>query len=164
VLKDWRCGCGQEALALPADRTAASPAAPSVRLQRPVRPCSLRQPLSFPALIADKLKAERSGCSTSVARAHRPGWRAFGPKLQALGIDASESECKRLAGLERNPDISYVAACAPIADKPVDISAGPAAPLIMRMPTHELQRTREIREARLKQASTAEQFRHKPGR
>jgi hypothetical protein len=120
-------------------------------------------PLSFPALIADKLKAERFrlldiGCSGGID----PAWRAFGPKLQALGIDASESECKRLAGLERNPDISYVAAfAARSADKAVDISAGPAAPLIMRMRDRmSFMRTREIREARLKQASTAEQFRH----
>ena len=85
---------------------------------------------SFPALIAESLKTEKFrlldiGCSGGLD----PLWRAFEPRLQALGIDASVTECKRLAGLERNPDVSYVAAfAARSADKPIDISAGPAAP------------------------------------
>lgn len=118
---------------------------------------------SFPALIAEQLKTERFrlldiGCSGGID----PIWRAFEPRLQALGIDASRSECQRLAGIERNPDVSYVAAfAARSADKPVDISAGPAAPLIMRMRDRlSFMRTREIREHRLKGASTEEQFRH----
>jgi hypothetical protein len=118
---------------------------------------------SFPALIAEQLKTERFrlldiGCSGGID----PIWRAFEPRLQALGIDASQTECQRLAGIERNPDVSYVAAfAARSAGKPVDISAGPAAPLIMRMRDRmSFMRTREIREHRLKEASTEEQFRH----
>ena len=119
--------------------------------------------LSFPAFVAEKLKAERFrlldiGCSGGLD----PAWRAFEPRLQALGIDASETECRRLAERERNPDISYVAAfVSSAADKPVDHSAGPAAPLIMRMRDRlSFMRTREIREARLKDASTEEKLRH----
>ena len=118
---------------------------------------------SFAALIAEKLKTERFrlldiGCSGGID----PAWRAFETRLQAVGIDASVTECQRLAGIERNPDISYVAAfAARTADKTIDISAGPAAPLIMKMRDRlSFMRTREIREARLKQASTEEQFRH----
>ena len=118
---------------------------------------------SFPALIAESLKTEKFklldiGCSGGLD----PVWRAFEPRLQALGIDASVTECKRLAELERNPDVAYVAAfAARSADKPIDISAGPAAPLIMKMRDRmSFMRTREIRDARLKQASTEEQLRH----
>ena len=119
--------------------------------------------LSFPALIAEKLRTEKFGlldigCSGGID----PMWRAFEPRLRALGIDASETECRRLAGLERNPDVSYVAAfVGSAADKPIDLSAGPAAPLIMKIRDRmSFMRTREIREGRLKNASTAEQFRH----
>ena len=119
--------------------------------------------LPFPALIAQSLKTEKFrlldiGCSGGID----PVWRSFEPRLQALGIDASVTECERLAGRERNPEISYLAAfAARTADKPVDISAGPAAPLIMKMRDRlSFMRTREIREARLKQASTEEQLRH----
>jgi hypothetical protein len=119
--------------------------------------------LSFAALVGEKLKAETFtlldiGCSGGLD----PMWRAFEPKLRALGIDASETECRRLAGLERNPEVSYRAAfVGGSAGKPVDISAGPAAPLIMRMRDRlSFMRTREIREARLKRASTEEQLRH----
>ncbi len=118
---------------------------------------------SFAALIAESLKTEKFrlldiGCSGGLD----PLWRAFEPRLQALGIDASVTECKRLAGLEHNPDVSYVAAfAARSADKPIDLSAGPAAPLIMKMRDRmSFMRTREIRDARLKQASTEEQLRH----
>lgn len=118
---------------------------------------------SFAALIAESLTIEKFrlldiGCSGGLD----PLWRAFEPRLQALGIDASVTECNRLASLERNPDVAYVAAfAARSAGKPVDISAGPAAPLIMRMRDRmSFMRTREIRDARLKQASTEEQLRH----
>src|SRR5262245_988397 len=89
---------------------------------------------SFPALIAESLKTEKFrlldiGCSGGLD----PLWRAFEPRLQALGIDASVTECKRLTKLEHNPDVAYVAAFAARSDKPIDISAGPAAPLIMKM-------------------------------
>ena len=91
-----------------------------------------------------------------------PTWRAFEPRLHALGIDASATECRRLAGLERNPDVSYVAAfVSSSADKPIDLSAGPAAPLIMKIRDRmSFMRTREIREERLKDASAEEKFRH----
>ena len=119
--------------------------------------------LPFPALIADKLGSETFrlvdiGCSGGID----PVWRSFEPRLQALGIDASVTECRRLAGQERNPDVSYVAAfAARTADTRIDLSAGPAAPLIMRMRDRlSFMRTREIRDARLKAASTEEQLRH----
>jgi hypothetical protein len=119
--------------------------------------------LPFPALVAEKLKTEKFrlldiGCSGGLD----PVWRSFEPRLQALGIDASVTECRRLADLERNPDVSYVAAfAAGTADKPIDISAGPAAPLIMQMRDRmSFMRTREIRDAHLKRASTEEQLRH----
>jgi hypothetical protein len=119
--------------------------------------------LSFPAFVASKLKTEEFrlldiGCSGGID----PAWRAFEPRLKALGIDASATECQRLAGLERNPDVTYVAAfVSTAADRPVDHSAGPAAPLIMRMRDRlSFMRTREIRETRLKDASTQEKLRH----
>ena len=57
---------------------------------------------SFPALVADALGAERFslldiGCSGGID----PKWRAFGARLRAIGIDASETECRRLASLEQ---------------------------------------------------------------
>jgi hypothetical protein len=120
-------------------------------------------PLSFPAFVADKLGTEKFtlldiGCSGGLD----PMWRAFEPRLRALGIDASATECQRLAGLERNPDVSYVAAfVSSSADKPIDLSAGPAAPLIMKMRDRlSFMRTREIREERLKDATAEEKFRH----
>ena len=119
--------------------------------------------MSFLALVAEGLKAEPFalldiGCSGGLD----PKWRAFGARLKALGIDASDSECKRLAAAERNPEDSYVAEfVSPSADKPIDLSAGPAAPLIMKMRDRmSFMRTREIREARLQKASAEEQFRH----
>ena len=70
------------------------------------------------------------GCSGGIERR----WRVFEPRLRALGIDASEAECRRLAACETNPDIEYLAAfVGRRANKIVDLSAGPAAPLIMRM-------------------------------
>ena len=119
--------------------------------------------LPFPALVARGLDTERFrlldiGCSGGLD----PVWRSFEPRLQAIGIDASKTECERLAGLERNPEVSYVAAfVARTPDTRIDLSAGPAAPLIMRMRDRlSFMRTREIREARLKHASTVEQLRN----
>ncbi|WP_421999432.1 FkbM family methyltransferase [Reyranella sp.] len=119
--------------------------------------------LPFAALIAERLGTDPFrlldiGCSGGID----PVWRSFEPHLQAIGIDASVTECRRLAEQERNPAVAYVAAfAARTADKPVDISAGPAAPLIMRMRDRlSFMRTREIREARLQSASTEEQLRH----
>jgi len=119
--------------------------------------------MSFPAFVAQGLKAERFalldiGCSGGLD----PKWRAFGDRLKALGIDASASECQRLNAEEKNPDVTYVAAfVSPSADRPIDLSAGPAAPLIMKMRDRmSFMRTREIRDAKLRTASTEEQLRH----
>jgi len=119
--------------------------------------------LPFPALVARGLATERFrlldiGCSGGLD----PVWRSFEPRLQAIGIDASVTECNRLAGLERNPDVAYVPGfVAPSADRRIDLSAGPAAPLIMEMRDRmSFMRTREIREARLRQASTVELLRN----
>ncbi len=118
---------------------------------------------SFPALVAQGLRDEPFalldiGCSGGLD----PRWRAFGDRLHAIGVDASASECRRLAEAETNTGVSYVAAfVSPSADRPVDLSAGPAAPLIMKMRDRmSFMRTREIREARLKTASSHEQLRH----
>ncbi len=81
----------------------------------------------------------------------------------AIGIDASVTECQSAwRRLERNPDVEYVATfVSPRVDKPIDLSAGPAAPLIMKMRDRmSFMRTREIREERLRTASTEEQLRH----
>ncbi len=119
--------------------------------------------LPFPALVARGLAKESFrlldiGCSGGLD----PVWRSFEPRLQAIGIDASATECDRLAALERNPEVSYRAAfVAPSPGHKIDLSAGPAAPLIMEMRDRmSFMRSREIREARLKQASTVEQLRH----
>jgi len=117
----------------------------------------------FIRLAVESLKAERFrlldiGCSGGID----PAWRAFEPQLQALGIDASQAECRRLTGLEPNPDVAYVAAFVGGGDrKPIDLSKGPASPLIMRM-VKRLSFTRmlELREARLQGASFEEKLRH----
>ena len=118
---------------------------------------------SFPAFVAENLRTEPFalldiGCSGGI----EPTWRAFEPRLRALGIDASATECARLTNLEHNPDVAYVAAfVSRCVDKPVDLSAGSAAPFIMRMRDRlSFMRTREIREGRLKGASAEEYFRH----
>jgi hypothetical protein len=117
----------------------------------------------FPAFISQKLRTEKFrlldvGCSGGIDAV----WRAFEPRLQALGVDASATESRRLAELERNPEVSYVGAfVSGAAGTPIDLSAGPAAPLIMHMRDRlSFMRTREIREARLKTASTQEKLRH----
>lgn len=119
--------------------------------------------LPFPALVARSLATEKFrlldiGCSGGLD----PVWRSFEPRLQAIGIDASVTECNRLAGLEHNPDIAYVPGfVAPAPERKIDLAAGPAAPLIMEMRDRmSFMRTREIREARLKQASTVELLRN----
>lgn len=65
----------------------------------------------FARMVADALKSERLtlldlGCSGGID----PHWRAFGERFRALGIDASASECRRLASLEQHPDVHYRAA------------------------------------------------------
>ena len=118
---------------------------------------------SLATLVAQGLAAERFalldvGCSGGLD----PKWRAFGQRLRAIGIDASATECQRLTAAEDNPDIEYVATfVSPRADRPIDLSAGPAAPHIMKMRDRmSFVRTREIREERLRTASTEEQLRH----
>ncbi len=46
------------------------------------------------------------GCSGGID----PLWRSFGNHLQAHGFDPQQDECRRLAGLETNPDVHYHAA------------------------------------------------------
>ncbi len=118
---------------------------------------------AFAEFVAQGLKTERFslldvGCSGGVD----PCWRAFGERLRALAIDASEAECARLRGLENNPAVEYVAAfVARTADTKVDLDAGQASPLIMKIRERlSFMRTREIREARLSKANTVEKLRH----
>jgi hypothetical protein len=98
------------------------------------------------------------GCSGGLD----PRWRAFGPKLQAIAIDASKAECARLAKAEAQPGIEYVATfVAGVADKPVDLERGQASPLIMAVRERlSFMRTREIRQARLARAEIEEKLRH----
>jgi methyltransferase FkbM-like protein len=98
------------------------------------------------------------GCSGGLD----PRWRAFGPKLQAIGIDASKAECARLAKVETQAGIEYVATfVAGVTDKPVDLERGQASPLIMAVRERlSFMRTREIRQARLARAEIEEKLRH----
>jgi hypothetical protein len=98
------------------------------------------------------------GCSGGLD----PRWRAFGPRLQAIGIDASKAECARLAKAEAQPGIEYVPTfVAGVADKPVDLERGQASPLIMAVRERlSFMRTREIRQARLARAEIEEKLRH----
>ncbi len=91
--------------------------------------------------------------------------RSGGRSVRACARSAStraQANASGLAAAESNPDVEYVAAfVSPRADKPVDLSAGPAAAHIMKMRDRmSFMRTREIREERLKTASAEEQFRH----
>jgi hypothetical protein len=98
------------------------------------------------------------GCSGGLD----PRWRAFGAKLQAIGIDASKAECERLAKAEAQPGIEYVPTfVAGVADRPVDLERGQASPLIMAVRERlSFMRTREIRQARLVRAEIEEKLRH----
>jgi hypothetical protein len=112
--------------------------------------------LAVHSLKPEKFRLLDIGCSGGID----PVWRAFEPRLQAIGIDASESECWRLAEQERNSDVSYVAAFASgAADKPIDLSGGPASSLIKRMSDRlSFMWMMEIRKARLQFASNEEKF------
>ena len=62
----------------------------------------------FAKLVADSLTHEHFtlvdvGCSGGID----PKWRTFGDRLQAIGIDASASECRRLVAAELHPHIHY---------------------------------------------------------
>jgi len=98
------------------------------------------------------------GCSGGLD----PRWRAFGQRLQAIGIDASRAECARLARAETLPGVEYVPVfVAGVAGKPVDLARGQASPLIMAIRERlSFMRTREIRAARLAGAEIEEQLRH----
>jgi hypothetical protein len=118
---------------------------------------------AFAALVASGLRTERfslldAGCAGGI----EPCWRAFEPRLRAIAIDASAAECQRLRGLERNPEVEYVAAfVSRSADSKVDIVTGQASPLILRIRERlSFMRTREIREPRLGKATIEEKLRH----
>jgi hypothetical protein len=88
-------------------------------------------------------------------------WRTFGPRLQALCIDASEVECRRLAALEQNPDISYVAAfVGGSANRPFDTSAGSHRYQVGKFNRLSVRHMLEIRGARLRGASIDKKVRH----
>ena len=118
---------------------------------------------AFITLIADGLGSGSGrfslldiGCSGGIdAR-----WRAFGARLRALGIDASEAECARLRITEKNPEVEYVAAFASdSADSKIEVKQ--ASPLIFKIRDRlSFMRTTELREARLGTAATEEKLRH----
>jgi hypothetical protein len=118
---------------------------------------------AFTALVAGALGTKPFrlldvGCSGGLD----PRWRAFGARLQAIGIDASRAECARLVKAETLPGVEYVPAfVAGIAGRPVDLERGQASPLIMAIRERlSFMRTREIRAARLAKAEIEEQLRH----
>ena len=90
------------------------------------------------------------GCSGGIDAS----WRAFGPKLRALAIDASVAECERLQKAETHPGIEYVAGfVSDSSTAKVDLENGQASPLIFRMRDRlSFMRTHELREARLGKA------------
>ncbi len=72
---------------------------------------------------------------------------------------ASASALAPPSAIPRSP--TWRPSSSPSADKPIDLSAGPAAPLIMKMRDRmSFMRTREIRDAKLRTASAEEQLRH----
>lgn len=118
---------------------------------------------SFVSLVANGLGNARFslldvGCSGGLD----VRWRAFGPRLRAIGIDASEAECHRLRTLERNPDVEFVAAFVSASpDSEIDLLRGQASPLIMKVRDRlSFMRTRELREARLSGAAIEEKLSH----
>ena len=145
----------QEALALPADRTAAE-AARRRRIARDARRDRLGMTLAFPAFVAAALNAERFrlldvGCSGGIDTAGVPS----NPGCKRSASTQAKPSAGAWPRLEHNPEVSYVAAfVGNSASEPIDLTAGPAAPLIMRMRDRlSFMRTREIREPRLKAAS-----------
>jgi hypothetical protein len=118
---------------------------------------------AFTKLVADALGADAFrlldiGCSGGLD----PRWRAFGDRLQAIGIDASRGECARLAKAERLAGVEYVPAfVAGVADRKIDDPARQASPLILAIRERlSFMRTREIRAARLAAAEIEEKLRH----
>jgi hypothetical protein len=116
---------------------------------------------SFAELVAKGLKTEPFtlvdvGCSGGID----PRWRVFEPRLKILGIDASDSECRRLASLERNADAQYVAGFAGLPDGHPDRHKTSVAEVVdLIQPRLSYMRTREIRRAWVEKASHEEQMR-----
>jgi hypothetical protein len=109
------------------------------------------------ALEAKTFRLLDIGCSGGID----PAWRSFGDCLVALGIDASVSECRRLAERESNPNVAYLAAFAS------GLPAGPIDPLgglseRSRQIVHRMSfmRALEIDRRRLATASPDEKMRH----
>jgi len=118
---------------------------------------------AFPAFVARTLGDARFslldiGCSGGIDAS----WRAFGPKLRALAIDASVAECERLQKAETHSGIEYVAGfVSDSATAKVDLENGQASPLIFRMRDRlSFMRTNELREARLGKAEIEDKLRH----
>src|SRR5262245_34661487 len=137
------------------------PPGPLMIMMRAWRPAVRMTMNDFAALVADGLGGERFslldiGCSGGID----PRWRAFGARLKALGIDASEAECARLRAAESNAGIEYVAAFA--SDAPdAKLEVKQASPLIFKIRDRlSFMRTNELREARLGKAATEEKLRH----
>ena len=118
---------------------------------------------AFAAFVAEGLGGERFslldvGCSGGID----PRWRAFGPRLRAIGIDASRAECARLAAGEKNPEIEYVPAfVVGKAGDTVDLAKGQASPLILKVRDRlSVMRSLEIRARKLSASATEEKVRH----
>ena len=131
---------------------------PNVQTERQAKELPKEQLVRLAArsLNAERFRLLDIGCSGGID----PAWRDFEPRLQALAIDASEAECQRLATLEANPDISYVAAfVGGAANCATDVKS--LNRLIMRIGSRlSFMQTLEARRARLKTASTEEKLRH----
>lgn len=118
-------------------------------------------PASFAELVAESLTSEPFalvdvGCSGGID----PKWRIFEPRLRILGIDASESECRRLAALEKGTDAAYVAGFAGLPEghpQRHKTSVAPIGDLIQ--PRFSYMRTREIRRTWLARAPHEERMR-----
>ena len=116
---------------------------------------------SFAELVAKGLKTEPFtlvdvGCSRGID----PMWRVFEPRLKILAIDASEAECKRLAALERNADVEYIAGFAGLPVGHPNRHKSSVAQIADRLkPRFSYTRTREIRQAWLEKASHEERIR-----
>jgi hypothetical protein len=119
---------------------------------------------AFATLVAEGLAgAERFslvdlGCSGGIDER----WRAFGPRLRALGVDASVAACERLRNAEANAAVEYLAAFVSHSrDDKIDVEGGQASPLIFRVRDRlSVMRTNELREARLSTAEIEEKLRH----
>src|SRR5687767_863014 len=107
---------------------------------------------AFAAFVAERLGGERFslldvGCSGGID----PRWRAFGPRLRAIAIDASRAECARLGAQEKNADVEYIPAfVVGKAGDTVDLARGQASPLILKVRERlSVMRSLEIRERKL---------------